>query len=290
MIQRKEEPMSRHTTFRVGGPAAFYLIPETTDEVAEAFDFAKQKALPVYVIGKGSNLLVADKGYEGVIVEIGKGLSEITCLPDGTVEAQAGISLASMSSVLAEKGVDGFAFASGIPGTLGGAVTMNAGAYGSEIRDCIESATVLTGEGAILVIKKEELELGYRSSVIQKKPYTVLGARFSFAQGKPDEIYAKMRELNAKRREKQPLEFPSAGSTFKRPQGDFAGRLIEEAGLRGYRIGDAQVSEKHCGFVINRGHATAGEIYQLMHDVRERVRERFSVELEPEVRMIGKFD
>lgn len=289
MIQWEQEIMSKHTTFRVGGPADFYLVPETEEEVAEAVDFAKDKGLSYYPIGRGSNLLVGDRGYHGVIIEIGSGMEKLQIHEDGLVEAQAGITLAKMASELAAHGLAGFEFASGIPGTLGGAVAMNAGAYGGEIKDTIVSATVLTETGDILVLGKEELALGYRTSIIQKKPYMVLSVVFSFSQGQPGEIRERMRELNEKRREKQPLEYPSAGSTFKRPAGHFAGKLIEDAGLRGYRIGDAQVAEKHCGFIINRGHATAADIRRLIEDVQQRVKEQSGVELEPEVRMVGKF-
>lgn len=289
MIRLEQEMMSKHTTFCVGGPAAFYLVPETMEEVPEALRFAGEKKLPFYLVGRGSNILVGDGGYDGVIIEIGKGLEKIGFRPDGTVEAQAGISLARMASRLADKGLTGFEFASGIPGTLGGAITMNAGAYGGEIKDCIKSATVLTESGDMLVLDKEKLELGYRRSIVQKERYIVLSAVFSFEKGKTEQIKAQMKELNRKRREKQPLEYPSAGSTFKRPEGYFAGKLIEDAGLRGYRVGDAQVSEKHCGFVVNRGHATAAQIRQLMQDVQDTVQEKFQVDLEPEVRMIGKF-
>lgn len=289
MIQWEQEIMSKHTTFRVGGPADFYLVPETEEEVAEAVSFAKEKGLSYYPIGRGSNLLVGDGGYHGVIIEIGSGMEKLQIHEDGLVEVQAGITLAKMASELAAHGLTGFEFASGIPGTLGGAVAMNAGAYGGEIKDTIVSATVLTETGDILVIGKEELALGYRTSIIQKKPYMVLSAVFSFSQGQPEKIRERMRELNEKRREKQPLEYPSAGSTFKRPAGHFAGKLIEDAGLRGYRIGDAQVAEKHCGFIINRGHATAADIRRLIEDVQQRVKEQSDVELEPEVRMIGRF-
>lgn len=288
MIQWEREVMSRHTTFRVGGPAAFYLVPQSEEEVWEAVEFAHNKGLPYYPVGRGSNLLVSDEGYDGVMIEIGSGLEAIEA-DDGIVEAQAGITLAKMSQELARRGLAGFEFASGIPGTLGGAVTMNAGAYGGEIKDCISRATVLTDTGDILVLGREELALGYRTSVIQTNSHMVISAVFSFDRDDTTRIQERMKELNERRREKQPLEFPSAGSTFKRPEGHFAGKLIEDAGLRGYRVGDAQVSEKHCGFVVNRGHATAAQIYKLIQDVTERVKQHSGIELEPEVRMIGKF-
>ena len=257
MIRLEQEPLRTHTTFRIGGPAAYYFIPEREEEIIEALDFAKEKGLSYYVIGKGSNMLFSDDGFDGVIIEIGKGLEKIEISDDGVVTAQAGVSLAYMASRLASKGLKGFAFAGGIPGTLGGGVAMNAGAYGGEIKDCIVSAKVLTKEGERVVLKKEDLQLSYRNSVILQKGYLVLEATFSFEKGNPAEIQEEIKELNKRRREKQPLEYPSAGSTFKRPEGYFAGKLIEDAGLRGYRVGDAQVSEKHCGFVINRGEVTA---------------------------------
>ena len=272
MIRLQQEPLSNHTTFRIGGPALHYLIPETMEEVSEALDFARSNHYPFYVIGKGSNMLFSDEGYPGVLIEIGKGL--------------AGITLSAMASRLAKESLSGFAFASGIPGTLGGGITMNAGAYGGEIKDCIQSARVLTAEGATQELSRDELELGYRTSIIQKESYIVLDAVFQFERGDKEAIQKEMRDLNQRRREKQPLEFPSAGSTFKRPQGYFAGKLIEDAGLRGYRVGGAQVSEKHCGFVINCGQATADDVKQVIHDVQQKVNEQFGVVLEPEVRII----
>lgn len=291
MIIREQEPLSAHTTFRIGGPAAYYLIPENRDEVSEALGFAKEKGLPFYVLGRGSNMLFDDEGYPGVIVEIGRGMEQMSVEKelDETVRvvAQAGITMSSMAVQLAEAGLTGFEFAGGIPGTLGGGITMNAGAYGGEIRDCIQDATVMTESGGILVLTRDQLELGYRTSVIQHERYLVLEGSFLFKKGEKEEILSRMRELNQRRRDKQPLEYPSAGSTFKRPEGYFAGKLIEDAGLRGYRVGDAQVSEKHCGFVVNRGNATAAEVRQLIRDVQEQVQEKFQVRLEPEVRIIA---
>lgn len=289
MIQLEQEMMSTHTTFKIGGPAAHYMIPENEDEIMEAMDFARVRKLPFYLLGRGSNVLFSDEGYPGVVIEIGRGLERMSVHQEGMVMVQAGIGLSTMAVRLAEAGLTGFEFAGGIPGTLGGGITMNAGAYGGEIKDCIVSATVLNEEGNKMVLSKKELELGYRSSIIQKEKYIVLQGTFSFEKGEREKIFSDMKELNQKRREKQPLEYPSAGSTFKRPEGYFAGKLIEDAGLRGYRIGDAQVSEKHCGFVINRGHVTAEEVRRLIEEVQNRVREKFQVELEPEVRMVGKF-
>lgn len=289
MIQLEQEMMSTHTTFKIGGPAAYYMIPENEDEVIEAMDFARVRELPFYLLGRGSNVLFSDEGYPGVVIEIGRGLERMSVHQEGMVMVQAGIGLSTMAVRLAEAGLTGFEFAGGIPGTLGGGIAMNAGAYGGEIKDCIVSATVLNEEGNKILLSKKELELGYRTSIIQKGKYIVLQGTFSFEKGESKKIFADMKEMNRKRREKQPLEYPSAGSTFKRPEGYFAGKLIEDAGLRGYRIGDAQVSEKHCGFVVNRGHATAEEVRRLIEEVQNRVREKFQVELEPEVRMVGKF-
>lgn len=290
MIIREQEPLTAHTTFRIGGPALYYLIPEGVEEVRDALQFAREKELPFYVIGRGSNLLFEDEGYHGVVIEIGKGMEQVTMKeePDGTVcvTAQAGIPLSTLAAKLAEAGWQGFEFAGGIPGTLGGGIAMNAGAYGGEIRDCIKNAMVMTRSGETLVLNREQLELGYRTSIIQKEDYIVLEGVFRFSRGEKKSILAAMKELNQRRRDKQPLEFPSAGSTFKRPEGYFAGKLIEDAGLRGYRVGDAQVSEKHCGFVVNRGKASSADVRQLIRDVQDRVREKFQVELEPEVRIV----
>ena len=288
MIILEQEPMKRHTTFRIGGPAAYYMVPEEEEEIRIAIEFAREKNLPYYLVGRGSNVLFHDDGYPGVVIEIGRGLAKFE-MYKGLVMAQAGISLSAMAAKLAEEGFTGFEFAAGIPGTLGGAITMNAGAYGGEIRDCIVSATVLTEDGDTQVLSREELELGYRSSLIQRSSYIVKSGTFNFEEGDREEIQAKMKELNQKRREKQPLEYPSAGSTFKRPEGHFAGKLIEDAGLKGYRVGDAQVSEKHCGFVVNRGSATAAQVCQLISDVQRKVQEAFGVELEPEIRFVGPF-
>ena len=289
MIRLEQEPLRTHTTFRIGGPAAYYFIPEREEEIIEALDFAKEKGLPYYVIGKGSNMLFSDDGFDGVIIEIGKGLEKIEITDDGVVTAQAGVSLAYMASRLASKGLKGFAFAGGIPGTLGGAVRMNAGAYGGEMKQVLESVKVMTADGGFLTIPVEEMGLAYRTSVVEQKNYIVLEAVISLEKGNPEKIKEVMDDLKEKRVTKQPLEYASAGSTFKRPEGYFAGKLIGDAGLRGFRVGDAQVSEKHCGFVINRGNASAAEIMELMRQVEDKVEENSGVRLEAEVRRIGEF-
>lgn len=287
MIQLKEgELLSNHTTFRIGGAAKYFAVPKNEEEIMEAVDFAIVKDLPYYILGKGSNVLFADEGYPGVVIEIGAGMEKVERIGDTGIRAQAGVSLSSLATFAAREGLSGLEFAGGIPGTLGGAVTMNAGAYGGEMKDVIVSAKVMDEEGAVQELSCEELQLGYRTSIVQKKQLVVLEAEFSLKPGETETIQNTMKELNAKRREKQPLEYPSAGSTFKRPEGYFAGKLIEDAGLRGYRVGDAQVSEKHCGFVVNRGKATCAEVIQLIEDVQKEVKEQFGVQLEPEVRII----
>lgn len=287
MIQLKEgELLRNHTTFRIGGAAKYYALPKNAEEIMEAIDFAIVKGLPYYILGKGSNVLFPDKGYPGVIIEVGKAMEKMEKTGEEEIHAQAGVSLSALSTFAAKEGLSGLEFASGIPGTLGGAITMNAGAYGGEIKDCLTKARAMDEDGNIRWLTTEELQLGYRSSLIQKKSYIVLEGVFRLNPGKTEEIQEKMKELNARRRDKQPLEYPSAGSTFKRPEGYFAGKLIEDAGLRGYRVGDAQVSEKHCGFVINRGEATCEEVLQCIRDVQEKVQEQFGVLLEPEIRII----
>ncbi len=286
-MQIKEmEPLCAHTTFRIGGPAAFYLVPEQAEEVKKAIAFANERELPFLTIGRGSNVLFQDEGYDGVVIEVGRGMEHIELMDDGKIRAAAGTGIGALAAAAARESLSGLEFASGIPGTLGGAVTMNAGAYGGEIRDCLVSATVLDADGAMQELEKDELELGYRTSVIQKKGYIVLEALFQMKEGDRRAIQQRMREMNESRRQKQPLEYPSAGSTFKRPEGHFAGKLIEDAGLRGYRVGDAQVSEKHCGFVINRGNATAAQVRELIAHVQEKVFQMAGIKLEPEVKII----
>lgn len=281
-----DEPMSRHTTFRVGGPADFFVTPKAREEVRDVICICKEAGMPYYIIGNGSNLLVSDAGYRGVIVQIYKEMNEVKVEGD-LVKAQAGALLSGIAAKALGAELSGFEFASGIPGTIGGACVMNAGAYGGEMKDVLESVTVLTGEGKIIELGRNELELGYRTSVIAKKGYIVLGAALKLECGDGEKIKTYMDELKEKRVTKQPLEYPSAGSTFKRPEGYFAGKLIEDAGLRGFQVGGAQVSEKHCGFVINRDHATAADIMELMRQVQIRVKENSGVDLEPEVKRLG---
>lgn len=285
---RISEPMNRHTTFRIGGPADYFLLPSTAEEVKKILEICKEKELPYFILGNGSNLLVSDEGYCGVIIQLYRNYGGITV--EGTdIRAGAGALLSQIASAAKNASLTGFEFAGGIPGTLGGAVVMNAGAYGGEMKDVLKEVTVMTEQGEIMTIPAEKLEMGYRTSLVKKAGYLVLEAVISLKAGDVEEIKAIMKDLTEKRVSKQPLEYPSAGSTFKRPEGYFAGKLIMDAGLRGYQVGGAQVSEKHCGFVINKGDATAADICQLMRDVSDKVQAQFGVVLEPEVKMIGEF-
>ena len=284
----RDEPMNRHTTFRIGGPADFFVQPSCTEEIKAVRELCRLGEVPCYIIGNGSDLLVGDKGYRGVIIQICKRMNEVRA--DGErIIVQAGALLSRTAAAAYEASLTGMEFASGIPGTVGGALRMNAGAYGGEMKQIVESAEVLTAEGEVLELSAGELGMGYRTSVISRNDYVALSAVLKLEKGDQKTIRARMDELKEKRVEKQPLEYGSAGSTFKRPEGYFAGKLIQDAGLRGYRVGDAQVSEKHCGFVINRGKATAAEVARLMDDVADRVEEKFGVRLEPEVKKIGEF-
>ena len=256
---RTDEPMKNHTTFRVGGPADFFVTPETSEEVRAVIDMCRSEEIDCHIIGNGSNLLVSDRGVRGVVVQIAKAMNKIESNGE-QIRAQAGALLSEVAAHALKDGLAGFEFAAGIPGTLGGACVMNAGAYGGEMKDVLYEVTVLTPQGEFLVLKEDELELGYRTSVIARKGYIVLEAVIRLKKGDEEEIRRQMEDLRDRRISKQPLEYPSAGSTFKRPEGYFAGKLIQDAGLRGYTFGGAQVSEKHCGFVINRGDATAAEV------------------------------
>ena len=282
------EPMSKHTTFRIGGPADLFVAPENTDEIKKLIAICKEEEVPYFILGNGSNLLVSDKGYRGVIMQLYRSFGQIT-LKENEIHAQAGALLSGIAAMAREASLTGFEFAGGIPGTLGGAVVMNAGAYGGEMKDVLKEVTVLTPEGEIVTLQADELQMGYRTSVVKEAGYIVLEAVISLKEGNPEEIKNRMQELAAMRSSKQPLSYPSAGSTFKRPEGYFAGKLIMDSGLRGYQVGGAQVSEKHCGFVINAGNATAKDVTTLMADVQRIVMEKFGVKLEPELKLLGEF-
>ena len=284
----EQEPMARHTTFRIGGPADYFIELGNVDEIKAAVGICQEENLPWFVLGRGSNLLVSDQGYRGVILSIYKNFQNID-IQGEILTVQAGTLLTTLSGKALDASLSGIEFASGIPGTVGGAVVMNAGAYGGEMKDIVRQVTVLDQEGVVRTLTGEEMQFGYRTSLAKKKGYIVLEAILELKPGEKEQIREKMQTLKAKRIEKQPLEYPSAGSTFKRPEGYFAGKLIMDAGLRGARVGDGQVSEKHCGFVVNTGHATAADVRELMRQIQEKVQEQFGVRLEPEVRFLGEF-
>ena len=284
-----DEPMSKHTTFRIGGPADYFLAPACAEELSQILDICRQEGLEFFILGNGSNLLVSDEGYRGVIIQMYRNYNRIQ-VEGSIIRAGAGALLSAVSAAARDASLTGFEFAGGIPGTLGGAVVMNAGAYGGEMKDVLKEATVMTAQGEVRTIPAEKLELGYRTSIVKKEGYIVLEAVISLKPGDQHEIRALMRDLADRRISKQPLEYPSAGSTFKRPEGYFAGKLIMDAGLRGYQVGGAMVSEKHCGFVINANGATASEVWALMNDVKDKVKEKFGVTLEPEVKLLGNFE
>ena len=289
---RQQEPMSAHTTFRIGGPADYFVEAGNESVLKELLLLCQETETPFFILGNGSNLLVSDEGYRGVMISL-RGFDEISFREgEGTeagktvMTAGSGVFLSKAAMQAAGRGLTGFEFAGGIPGTLGGAVTMNAGAYGGEIKDVILSAQVMTQEGDIKELSAEELDLSYRHSVIQEKELIVLSADFAFDHGDEEQIKEQMRQLNAQRREKQPLEYGSAGSTFKRPEGYFAGKLIQDAGLKGYRSGDIMVSEKHSGFVVNVGKGTYRDAMRVIEHVQRVVYEQFGVELELEVKRV----
>lgn len=285
---REQEPMSRHTTFRIGGPADYFVLPHSREELAAVIDFCRKEQVPWHIIGNGSNLLVGDKGVRGVVIQLFKNFQDID-IEGETVTLQAGVINSLAAKRILDAELTGFEFAAGIPGTIGGAVVMNAGAYGGEMKDVVSGVTVLDENGAFLTLANSELEMGYRTSIIARRGYVVTEAKLSLRRGVRAEIAARMEELKERRVTKQPLEYPSAGSTFKRPEGYFAGKLIMDAGLRGFSVGGAQVSEKHCGFVINKGGATAADVTALMEAVQDTVEKKFGVRLEPEVKQLGEF-
>lgn len=283
-----DEPMKNHTTFRIGGPADCLAVPHTIDEAEKVIRSCRQEGVPCFIMGNGSNLLVSDQGFRGVVVQLYKEFAGIET--EGTlIRAQAGASLARIAAEALRNGLEGFEFAAGIPGTLGGACIMNAGAYGGEMKDVLREVTVLTLEGERKIFHREELDMGYRTSRASREGAVVLEAVLQLQKGEESRIREKMEDLKERRISKQPLEYPSAGSTFKRPEGYFAGKLIQDAGLRGFRVGDAMVSEKHCGFVINCGNATAADVAELIRQIQEKVKETSGVTLEPEVRRLGEF-
>ena len=284
----EKELLKNHTTFRIGGEADYFLIPGSIKEAEELLRLLCMYKEPFVVLGNGSNVLVSDKGIRGIVVCFSKGMDEILC--DGNIiTAGAGAMLSKVAKCALDNCLTGMEFASGIPGSLGGAVYMNAGAYGGEMKDVITKVILFDAESReIVTLAGEDMCFAYRHSIAKEKPLFILEVQMELIKGDANQIKFLMDDLNGRRRDKQPLEYPSAGSTFKRPEGYFAGKLIEDAGLKGYSVGGAQVSEKHCGFVINRGSATAGEVLMLIKNVQEKVYEKFNVVLEPEVIMLGE--
>ena len=283
-----QEPMKLHTTFRIGGPADCLVYLENEEQLCKIQKYLRLVDVPYTVIGNGSNLLVSDQGYAGIVLVVGKHMSQIE-VRDCYLEAEAGALMSQVAKAAKEHGLTGLEFAAGIPGTIGGGAVMNAGAYGGEMKDIVQNVTVLTREGEIRELEKEELGFGYRASVIKDRGYVVLGAELMLVPGDKEEILARMQELKNKRVGKQPLEYPSAGSAFKRPEGYFAGKLVMDAGLSGYAVGGAKVSEKHCGFLINAGGATASDVMELIRQIQAKVKEQFGVQLEPEIQFLGEF-
>lgn len=281
----RDEPLSRHTTFRIGGPADYFVSPGSGSELSACRRLLKEAGEESFLLGNGSNLLVSDRGYRGCIL-CTKNLTGLSA-DRGIIEADAGLSLTQLAVFARKNGLTGLEFAYGIPGTLGGALVMNAGAYGGEMKDVVRSVTLLDEMEEEITLTGEEMEFSYRSSILISKKWTALSAVLELQQGDPDKIGEKMDGFLRARQEKQPLEYPSAGSTFKRPEGFFAGKLIMDSGLAGCRIGDAEVSAKHCGFLINRGHASCRDMRDLICKVQETVQEKYHVHLEPEVRFLN---
>lgn len=285
---RFHEPMNQHTTFRVGGEAECFITIQHEEELAKLIPYLNQIEQNYFILGNGSNLLVGDKGYRGMILKLDGPMEQIRT--DGTrITAKAGAPLSRVAVTAKENGLAGLEFAAGIPGTIGGGVVMNAGAFDGEMKQVVEAIRVIDKEGEITTLDNDTMEFGYRTSIIKNRPFIVLEVVLRLVEGDPDQIGAKMEELAGLRKSKQPLEYASAGSTFKRPEGYYAGKLIMDAGMRGYRIGGAQVSDKHCGFIVNTGKATAADIKEVIEEVQERVKERFHVSLEPEVVFLGDF-
>ena len=281
------EPMNKHTSFRVGGPAKVFLTIHSEEILSKILVTLKDKKIPYFILGNGSNLLVSDSGYDGVILYLGEEFAGIE-VEGNRIRAGAAAFLGKVARKALEKELTGLEFAAGIPGSLGGGIVMNAGAYGGELSQVVTKVRAMDVDGKIVILEKVDLRLGYRTSVFKYKPYIILEVFMELQKGHRQEIQGRMDEYTKARIEKQPLEYPSAGSTFKRPEGHFAGKLIMDAGLRGYQVGGAQVSEKHCGFVINKENATATDIRTLMDDVAKKVKEQFGVELEAEVILLGE--
>lgn len=283
---RLGEPLAGHTTFRIGGPADCFIRIESEDQLIGVRAYLKLVGIPVFVIGNGSNLLVSDEGFRGAVLQFSEAMSEIR-VQGSSIIAKAGATMAGVARAALEHGLTGLEFAAGIPGTVGGGVVMNAGAYGGEMCQVVRRVTVVSPEGEIMELDNQTMEFGYRKSSIKNSDFIVTEVLFELKEGEPERIRETMNDLATRRREKQPLEYPSAGSTFKRPEGYYAGKLIMDAGLKGYQCGGARVSDKHCGFIINTGNATAKDVGDLIAEVQRQVREKFHVKLEPEILFLG---
>ena len=283
---RINEPMKNHTTFKIGGPAQYYVTPESVTQIQEVVSLCRDMNIPLHVIGNGSNILVGDDGVDGVVLALFNTFSDYE-IKDNVITAQAGMSLIKLAVIALREGLTGLEFASGIPGSVGGAVYMNAGAYDGQMKDVVTSVTVLDEAGNIRILGRDELDMGYRTSAVAKHNMIVLQVIIELKAGDKEQIKDRMNQLSELRKQKQPLEYPSAGSTFKRPEGYFAGKLIADAGLKGYSIGGAAVSEKHAGFVVNMGGATAKDVVELTDYIKKRIIEQFGVTLELEIKRIG---
>lgn len=291
ILYKENEPLSAHCTFRIGGPADLFVMPRDEDQLCQTVQFCKQAEIRYYLLGNGSNILFADEGFRGAVIDVsaeaaGMGLSIYQNADGDYISAPAGLKLSELCKFALQHGYTGLEFAYGIPGTVGGAVYMNAGAYGGEMKDVLTTVQYLTAEGEVKEAAAAELDLRYRHSIFEENGGCILSAQFALTPGEPEAIRAKMDELMAKRLDKQPLDKPSAGSTFKRPVGAFAAALIDQCGLRGYRHGGAAVSEKHCGFVVNLGGATCADVLALCEEVRTIVKEKTGYDLEKEIRVV----
>ncbi len=284
----ENEPMKKHTTFKIGGAADWFLVPQNKNQLKELVSVMKEKKMPFFVLGNGSNLLVGDKGIRGVVICLGKQMEKIE-ISGNECYVESGALLSKTANAAQRAGLSGIEFASGIPGSIGGAVFMNAGAYEHEMKEIIKTVEYMDESGEIFTVSNEECDFGYRTSIFSKNNYIVLSCVLELEKDNPDEIKNRMDDYTSRRTSKQPLEKPSAGSVFKRPVGHFAGALIEQSGLKGYKIGGAQVSEKHAGFIINTGNATAKDVLDLVEHIKKVVFENFGVELETEIKMIGEF-
>lgn len=286
-IIKIDEPMKNHTSFKIGGIVDCFVVPKNVDQLKYTINICNSNDIPYYVIGNGTNLLVSDKGIRGIVVQIYKNMDNYAVYDD-IISADSGIMLSKLANISLENNLSGIEFASGIPGTLGGAVSMNAGAYGGEMSHIIESCTVMDGKGNIYTLNKEQLQLGYRTSIISKQNLIALNSKIKLTKGNYNEIKTRIEDLNMQRKTKQPLDLPSAGSVFKRPVGNYAGKLIMDAGLKGFSIGEAQVSEKHCGFIINKGNATCKDVVNLIKYIQKTVKTKFDIDLETEVKFVGE--